>query len=186
MTLLLNMIVISYQYLCTRKLWVLFYIKSNRLNAFWTCQISKKKTCAFWAAFSLVQTSEGRATFTALLEPIKVGLKRVKICKSNLAARALIWLSRDGFMNMHYIMWFFDIDYDWTFDQPRIQSDQSQNIRLSHVSTLHTYYANNLVDHAWRKKQRVFYNGNITNDPNLWLAGTMYTVNRIGNLAAWW
>ena len=87
MTLLLNMIVISYQYLCTRKLWVLFYIKSNRLNAFWTCQISKKKTCAFWAAFSLVQTSEGRATFTALLEPIKVGLKRVKICKSNLAAR---------------------------------------------------------------------------------------------------
>ena len=47
----------------------------------------KKKTCAFWAAFSLVQTPEGRTTFTALLEPIKVGLKRVKICKSNLAAR---------------------------------------------------------------------------------------------------
>lgn len=81
-------------------------------------KFQKKKTCAFWAAFSLVQTPEGRTTFTALLEPIKVGLKRVKICKSNLAARALIWLSRDRFMNMHYIMWFFDIDYEyWTFDQ---------------------------------------------------------------------
>lgn len=41
----------------------------------------------FLAAFSLVQTTEGRTNFTALLEPIKVGVKRVKICKSNLVAK---------------------------------------------------------------------------------------------------
>ena len=106
----------------------------------------KKKTCAFWAAFSLVQTPEGRTTFTAPLEPIKVGLKRVKICKSNLAARGTdLAFKRQihEYALYNVILWHRLRVLDFW---PAKSNLINLKISGSHVPTLHTYYANNLVD----------------------------------------